>query len=282
MTIEALGHKSGRRNKDAASEALPIGETDSNIFNCPACARPLGVGAPRCPGCGVRLIAGVQAGRALGFVGVGLVVGLLVGGGVMAGAAALTRVEPVAAVDGGTTTLPTAAPLATAAPVVTPAPIIAPAVPTAALSALRQTALVNQRIATDAALLMTTLAAAEPSTADIARALRSMSSNATFGQRIAADIGDWSAGTMVAADLGAFYTAIRSTASEGLGASLRNDAAYLAAAAAMVAVIDSLPDLDAAARSLAADADIDLPVVDLPAVVPADPAPAASGDPVTP
>jgi len=282
MTIEALSHKSSRRKKDSASGALPIGETDSNIFDCPACARPLSTGAPRCPGCGTRLIAGVQAGRALGFVAVGLVVGLLIGGSAMAAAAALARVEPVAVVDGGTTILPTAAPLATAVPIVTPAPVVDPALPTAALSALRQTALVNQRIAADAGLLMTTLAAAEPSTADIARALRSLSSNATFGQRIAADIGDWSAGTTVAADLGAFYAAVHSTASEGLGASLRNDTAYLAAAQAMVAVIDGLGGLDAAARSLAADADIDLPVVDLPAITPADPEPATSGDTVTP
>jgi hypothetical protein len=274
MTIEALSRRTGRGKKDGASEALPIGETDSNIFNCPACARPLGVGSPRCPGCGTRLIAGVQAGRALGFIALGLVVGMVVGGGVMAATAALSRVEPVAAVDGGAATLPSAGPLATAAPVITPAPVLTPSVPSTALSALRQTALVNQRIAADAGLLMTALTMPEPATSDIARLLRSMSSNATFGQRIAADVADWDAGTAVAADLGAFYLAIHATAGEGLGASLRNDAAYLAAAQAMLAVVDGLADLDLAARTLAAGADLDLPVVDLPA-----PAPAASVSP---
>ena len=73
MTLEALSHKTGRRRKqDDASGALPIGEIDSNIFNCPACARPLGVGTSRCPGCATRLVAGVQAGRAIAFVAVGL------------------------------------------------------------------------------------------------------------------------------------------------------------------------------------------------------------------
>lgn len=267
MTIEALSHKAGRRKKDSASDALPIGETDSNIFNCPACARPLGTGAPRCPGCGTRLIAGVQAGRAIGFLAVGLIVGLVVGGGAMGVAAAMTRVQPVVAVDGGTTALPTAAPVVTAAPIITPAPVVGPLVPTAALSALRQTALVNQRLAADAGLLMTTLALPDPSTADFARVLRSMSSNATFGQRIAPDIADWDAGTAVAADFGTFYAAIHATASEGLGASLRNDAAYVAAAESMLAVVDGLGGLDLAARSLAAGADLQLPPVALPAPV---------------
>lgn len=265
MTIEALNSKIGRRGKAAKSEALPIGETDSNIFNCPACARPLGVGAPRCPGCGTRLIAGVQAARAVAFLSLGLVVGLVVGGGVMAVAATLTRVQPVAAVDGGVVVQPTAAPIATAAPpAATAAPLIDPAVPTAAISALRQTALVNQRVAADAGILAAALAVAEPSSSEIARALRSMSSNATFGERIAADIADWGDGVTVATDLGTFYAAIRSTAAEGLGASLGNDAAYVAAGRDMLSLVQGLAALDAAARSLAAEADVELPVVIVP------------------
>ncbi|MFL5680350.1 MAG: hypothetical protein ACJ77B_07095, partial [Chloroflexota bacterium] len=35
-------------------EPLVIGEPDKNIFNCPVCARPLTVGAARCPGCRTR------------------------------------------------------------------------------------------------------------------------------------------------------------------------------------------------------------------------------------
>ena len=47
MTIDAVRRKSNRtsrREREHARE-LPIGETDANIFNCPACARPLAVGS---------------------------------------------------------------------------------------------------------------------------------------------------------------------------------------------------------------------------------------------
>jgi hypothetical protein len=279
MTIEALSSKRGRRGKDSVSDALPIGETDSNIFNCPACARPLGSGTARCPGCGTRLIAGVQAGRAVGFLAIGLVVGLVVGGSLMAVTATLTRVSPAVAA-GGTTTLPSAQPIASAAPLVTPPPAAGSVIPTAAQSALRQTALVNQRIATGAGLLTAALAAETPSTSDIARALRSMSSNALFAQGIAADIAAWEAGTVVAADLGSFYGAIHSTASEGLGASLNNESAYIAAARSMLAVVDGLGVLDGAARDLASTIDLELPAVDLSAA--AGPGAGSSSAPVTP
>jgi hypothetical protein len=279
MTIEALSSKRGRRGKDSVSEALPIGETDSNIFNCPACARPLGSGTARCPGCGTRLIAGVQAGRVVGFLAVGLVVGLIIGGGAMAVTSTLVQVTPAVA-DGGTTALPSAQPITSATPVFTPPPAAGPLVPTAAQSALRQTALVNQRIATGAGLLTAALAADAPSTSDIARALRSMSSNALFAQGIAADIGAWDAGTVVAADLGSFYGAIHATASEGLGASLNNESAYIAAARSMLAVVEGLGVLDGAARDLASTIDLELPAVDLSAV--AGPDAGSGAAPVTP
>jgi hypothetical protein len=278
MTIEALSSKRGRRGKDSVPETLPIGETDSEIFNCPACARPLGSGTPRCPGCGTRLIAGVQAGRALAFLAVGTAVGLLIGGGLMAVTLTLSRVTPAIA-DGGTT-VPSALPATSAAPLLTPPPAGGPVVPTAAQSALRQTALVNQRLATGAGLLTAALAADPPSSPDIARALRSMSSNALFAQRIAGDIAAWSAGATVAADLGSFYGAVHSTASEGLGASLNNEAAYKAAARDMLAVVGALGALDPAARNLASTIDLELPTVDLSAVAGA--GAGSSGDPVTP
>ncbi len=258
MTIEALSPKAGR-GTTTPSDALAIGETDSNIFNCPACARPLGTGTTRCPGCRTRLIAGVQATRAITFIAGGLAIGLFVGAGAMAAMTGLTRVEPVT-VGGGTGAQATARPVPSAAPLPSAGPV-APVVPIAALSALRQTALVNQRIATDAGLLQAALTEAKPSTAQIARALRSMSSNATFAERIAPDVADWGPGATVAMELSAFYTTIRSTASDGLGAALGNEAAYVAAARQMLAVVDGLRALDQSARSLAAQADVELPDV---------------------
>lgn len=265
MTIEALSPKAGRTTKATSSDALAIGETDSNIFNCPACARPLETGSARCPGCGTRLIAGVRASRAIPFIAGGLAIGLFLGAGAMAAVSGLSRVEPVTA-GGGTGTLATAAPVTSAAPITSAAPVtsagpVAPVVPIAALSALRQTALVNQRIATDAGVLAAALAETKPSTAQIARALRSMSSNATFAERIAPDVADWEPGALVAVDLSAFYSMIRSTASDGLGAALGNEAAYIAAAQHMLAVVQGLGTLDESARSLAAQADVELPEV---------------------
>lgn len=259
MTIEALNSSPSGVSKDA----LPIGEVDANIFNCPACARPLGVGASRCPGCGTRLIIGVQATRAGALVVVGLVVGLVVGAGGFSVASALTRVDPVTA-GGGTVVQPTAAPVASAAPLPTAAPIAAPVVPFASLSALRQTALINQRVVADAGQLIAVLASPTPSTAEIAKALRSMSSNATFGERIAGDVAAWDLGAGVAGDLSAFYAGIRSTAAAGLSGSLSNQAGYVAAAEQMLALVAGLGQLDGAARALAAQADVELPLVDVP------------------
>ncbi len=272
MTIEALSSKA-RGTSTASSDALAIGETDSNIFNCPACARPLGTGTAQCPGCKTRLIAGVQASRAITFIAGGLAIGLFVGAGAMAAMTGLTRVESVP-VGGGTGTQATAQPVTSAAPLPSAGPVT-PVVPIAALSALRQTALVNQRIATDAGLLQAALAESKPSTAQIARALRSMSSNATFAERIAPDVADWEPGAMVATDLSAFYTTIRSTASEGLGAALGNEAAYIAAARQMLTVVGGLGTLDQAARSLAAQADVELPevIISTPAATDAPPSP---------
>ena len=45
---------------------------EANVFTCPNCARPLANGANLCPGCGTRLIAGVRARLAIGFMAVGL------------------------------------------------------------------------------------------------------------------------------------------------------------------------------------------------------------------
>jgi len=67
MTIDAVRRKSTRASRRAPQEELlPIGETDANIFNCPACARPLVVGTTRCPGCSTGLISGIRATRAAG------------------------------------------------------------------------------------------------------------------------------------------------------------------------------------------------------------------------
>ncbi|HYH91935.1 MAG TPA: hypothetical protein VD763_02160 [Candidatus Saccharimonadales bacterium] len=264
MTIDALRQKSGRtRGRRKAEEpALVIGERDTNIFDCPACARPLAVGSSRCPGCGARLIVGVQAGRAMGFMAIGLVAGALIGGGVMAGVSALDRAQAAVA------TVPVEVPIVrpSAAPAVPSAmpsiaPIVDPAVPASALSALRQSAILHQRIVVEADRLAAALAVEEPSSVEIAKALRALSSDATFGSRLAPGVAAWGAASAVSTDLADFYAAIAATAKEGLSVSIQSTDSYIDAGQQMITVIAGLGEVDAASRRLAMTVDLDLPPV---------------------
>jgi len=265
MTIDILQPKPARarRRKKPTPEDLAIGERDSNIFDCPACARPLSVGSSRCPGCGTRLIAGVQAKRAVAFMSVGLVAGLMIGGGVMAGVAALDRATTASAAT-VPAAVPSAAPAASAA-IPTAAPVANTGVPVAALSALRQTALLHQRIVTDTDHLAAALAAPKPISVDIAKALRALSSDALFGARIAPTVGaGWTDAAGVSGQLVDFYAAVTASAKEGLSVSLQATDAYIDAGHEMLTVVGGLKDIDAASRDLAATAGADLPAVALP------------------
>lgn len=281
MTIDALPRKARRSPKAQEHGAIPIGENDADIFDCPTCARPLAVGSSRCPGCRTRLIARVQASRAIGFMVGGLVVGLLVGGGSLAALGALSRPLDATA---AAVPIASAVPAATSAavPIASVAPVQAPQVPSAALSVLVRSAQINERLALDAARLATALAAPVPSTADLSRTLRTLASNAAFGARIAPDLAAWSQGSSLATGLTEFYASIGSIAHEGLAASLANTAAHVAAAQQMLVVIDGLAGLDARARVLASQADVDLPPVTLPAASSASAAPASQASQATP
>jgi len=260
MTIEATNEKVGRlgrRSKTLRATTMPIGESDANIFNCPACARPLGTGVSRCPGCGTRLLAGVQLNRALVFIAVGLATGVLVGGGIMGIVSGASRAAEVAIVAPQAIVTPSQLPVATAG-----APAVDPAIPTSALSALRQSAVVNQRILGDAERLTLALASSQPSASAIAPVLRSLAATAAFGRGIAPEVADWGDGAAVSAGLADFYGSVGAIAADGLTASVRNPSAYIAAAKRMLTAIAGVTDLDAASRALAATADVDLPPLD--------------------
>lgn len=256
MTVDAVrGTSAGRGEPDA----LPIGEADANIFDCPSCARPLGASTTKCPGCGTRLVARVPLGRAGGFVIVGLMIGLTVGAGGTAIAMTLTRpVTPVVV-----QVPPAAAPsvAASAAPLASsqPAPPLDPTVPAAAISALRQTTVVNQRILVDAERLGAALAVSRPTAKDLAPILRGLSVTSGYGDRLAPDIARWAAGETVSAGYVAFYGAIGAAAEGALTYSITDDRAYIAAGRRILAIVTGLTDLDAATRALAAQADLELP-----------------------
>jgi hypothetical protein len=258
MTIEIGTQKVprvGRRGRTPMATSLPIGEVDANIFACPACLRPLGTGTSRCPSCDTRIIAGVKASRAAAFVGVGVFSGMIISGALF-GIGSLTAARPVEV------------PIVQAPPVVTPtqvavpsvaAPAIDTSVPTGAVSALRQSTRLNQRVVADAEQLAIALAAPKPSSSAIATILRSMATHASFGARLAPTVGEWGRASAVSEDLTAFYAAIAATAHQGLSASLSSSRAYEAAAERMLQVVAGLDDIDAASRALAAGADFELP-----------------------
>lgn len=262
--LDAVRGRTPRAARRPARESLPIGETDANIFDCPVCARPLVAGTRRCPVCATRLLMGIKASLGFGLMAVGLTVGLVAGGATMAAYAVMTRPAAVAVIEPAPVVAPSSAPAASA-PIATgqvpAAPV--PVVPAAAISGLRQSAIVNQRIVDDAVRLQLALDAAQPSTADISRSLRSLASTAAFGDRIAPGVAAWPDGDAVSAALVEFYASIGATARAGLAASIGNTAAYVDAGRRMVDVLAGLAVIDADSRALAATADVDLPAVSL-------------------
>ena len=154
------------RRQKAPMPSYGIGDADAHVFNCPVCARPLPDGTFKCPGCSTHLVFGVTLKRAGGLLSFGLVVGILFGGLAMSVAIGLGLPSTSAAGNGTTgITNPGTGPAPTPDPVTGIVPDVA--VPKAALSAMRQIALLDQRIAEDGAALKSAVKANR--TADIAR-----------------------------------------------------------------------------------------------------------------
>ncbi len=256
MTIDALRGPIDRP-RDGSPEPVAVGASDQNIFLCPSCTRPLAVGVSRCSGCGTRLVTGVPLLRVGGFVGLGLVVGMVIGGGLMAAMGAASRPADLTAVQPPVAVVPSAGPLVSPAPAPI-APAVA-AVPPSALSALRQSTVVNQRLLADGDLLAGALAGSDPSAAEIAPLLRGLATNAAFGDRLVPAVASWDEGLAVSEGLAAFYASIARVADEGLAASLTNERAYADAGRKMLLILGGLTDLDAASRGLAASVDTELP-----------------------
>jgi hypothetical protein len=263
MTSDALPGKARRSTRRKTEpETLAIGEVDANIVACPACARPLDSGASRCPGCGTRMIGGIRATKALGFAASGLVVGLIVGTGVTGLVAIASRPAVGPAVV--ETPVASVAPLTSAAPLPSTAPVVDPTIPTAAVSAIRQAALLNQRLADDAGRLAALLATSSPSSADLARVLRTLNANAAVGERIAPQVATWTDASALSASLATLYLEVGGTAREALASSLNNTAAYVDGSERMVDILARLAALDAEARPLADQANLELAPLVLP------------------
>lgn len=253
MTINALR---GRATPQLDADSLPIGEANREITACPNCTRPLASGAGRCPGCGVHLLLGVQIAKAATFVLFGVAGGILLGA-LIAGAIFATRAAPVAV------------PAASTAPVVSLQPVASTApggpggtaIPTASLSALRQSAELNARLMAGVAALEVVLIDDDFDTTAAARTLRLLASDLAIGTDVAPRIGRWSAAADLGARLKVLYLEASAAAREGLSASHSNAAAYRAAAERMVIVLGGIAALDAESRDIAELAGVVLPTV---------------------
>ena len=224
---------------------------------------PLAEGTNKCPGCGVHLIMGVRLKRAGGILALGVAIGVLIGGVGTAAAVSLSLRGPEAAVTPTRSAQPSAPP-ASAVPSFT---YVDPGAPQAAISALSGTAVVNGRIAVDAQTLASTLARSGATTTEIARALRSLSADATLGIDLVGRLAPWPEAAETETELDDFYRSMADAAKSGLRASLADNAAYRRAGAEMLTVLKELGPIDAHSRELAETIALELPPVVLPAVI---------------
>jgi hypothetical protein len=235
------------------SEPMTLGQADANIYNCPSCARPLATsrGPQRCPGCGTRLLLATPISRVVVFVSAGLAVGLLSAFSFSAIAGTISAPQtagPGASHAPGTSNAPGSRPSAAL-------PSIAPA----SRAALGQLAALDARLAGVAAPLRVALRDKDLDGAAVADLLRSLAADAAFGDDLASRLGTWDQAYALSLDLSNQYGSIRSTAREGLAASITNDPAYRATAQKMIAVLGGVAPLDKRLRVLAQTADVALP-----------------------
>lgn len=263
--LRRFGRPRGGSESTAPREPIAVGEVESPGFNCPRCTRPLAVGETICPGCGTRLLFGVQARLAMTFMAAGLAVGVLLGGG----AVFVARPDQASSLAGAG-----AGAGASNALGASPSPAwLRPAdvgIPSGAVSALRQAAILNARFTAHATELKAILKRKGSEGIDVARVLRALNSDAAFGVDLAPAIAPWPEATKLSRDLGSFYQAVRKASQRGLQASLSDKSAYRATGKRMSVLLAKLPALDAAAARIVADAGL-APLLE--------PAPSASAAP---
>ena len=288
MTVDVARRRSKGRITPGGDQqsGMAIGEIGQTIFSCPACGRPLAIGVRKCSGCSTRLLMGVQLGRAGKFVTIGLILGVAFGGGLAAILSASrlpahdAQVAEAAAAAAAAAALARAAEVqAAAAPVAIASPAIprtggsggstgagtSVTMPAISSSALSQALVLDVRLSQSTADLEAAAAAPKVDVLVVAQLLRKASADSVIGLQLAQNLRVWSGGSAVADRLTTFYTELRTTADEGLGASIRDQAAYREAAHAVVKLLGGLDAVDGQARSLAAGAGIGLPAATSPA-----------------
>jgi hypothetical protein len=256
----------------AEASGIAIGEIGRTVFTCPNCARPLAVGVRRCPGCSSRLVLGVQLGRASTFVMVGLIVGVGFGGGLGAVLSAIrlpAHDAQIAEIAASVALAQAAQIQATAAAAAVPSQAIVSTggstggttttIPSVSASALSQALVVDTRLTDSTNAFKAALAAPKLSVEEVSQLLRNASADAVIGLQLAQQMNAWPDGALVSSQLAAVYGSVQSIAADGLGASIRNEAAYRSAATAMSDLLAGLGAIDSQARHLAASNGISVP-----------------------
>ena len=245
----------------AAGNAEPaIGVPNAQLFDCPACGRPLARGTSKCSNCGTRLVGGRPMRRVATFAAIAAVVLVAVAA---IGMTALAT-SPSQPATGGVPTTPPAAsqPATTAAvPSEPPAPT---GIPAGAAAALGGTAVVNNRIVSDSDTLAEVLTNADSPTIDVARAMRALAADAQLGLDMTGRLTPWTEAAPVVAKLNAFYEDLTGAARDALRVSLNDATAYRAAGAGLIAKVRGLAEVDAATRELATSAGLTLPPLQAP------------------
>lgn len=259
MTVEAApgrARKPRRVNQKQTPEDLAIGEFEPTVFACPSCSRPLPLGARHCPACGTHLVLGVQAKRASVFVGAGLVAGLLLGGGGVAGASILNGMAGTSPAPGASGTASAEPTTASSSARPTVRPTATPGVAPITRSALAGVAAIDVKLKTASGVLSAALAARRFDATAISASFRGISADYVFGLQLVPYLRGWPSGDAVATELNAFYGDLRVIAAEGLSASIRNEAAYRLAATKMIDRLAAVDAIDLAIRAAAADAGV--------------------------
>lgn len=239
---------------DAAAGVALTEEELPDTSSCPACGRPLEALTGVCAGCGTRLVLGVQARRAAVFVAFGLVAGLLVGSiSVRLITPPPGLGAPAAAAVGPAGSVPAASPSEGAGAAATVAPV-----PRDAANALRQVVVIDARLRATAADLRRILAAQPFDPVAAAQSLRTAAADASVGAQYPPGLAAWPAATSVRRDVAGLYGGVVTIARGGLSFSVADAAAYRKATAAMIVRLRALGTIDAAARSLASIAGIEL------------------------
>lgn len=253
-----------------------IGDSPSGgggYVSCPSCGRPVADGLVRCAGCGMRILLGVAASRALLFMTTGAVLGLLVGGLSVGWVMGLSRanVEPTppaaVIVQATPSPAPTANPLESSAVTVDVDPLAA--------SALRQVVSTDAQLAGSLSSLKHELRAKPIDTGAISATLREMSAAATYGASVVGYLSAWPEAATVQGQVGRLYAQVRAIAANGLSAQLASTSAYAAAGNQMATLLAALPGTQAAEFKLGESGGLDLPGDPLDNPSPSD-APAAS------